>query len=107
MLLYISSQSTLKALGHTDTEVGLCIMARAALEKRGGGARAGCGDCQGEGGPSQICDVHVYMFFFVEEGDGVLCVHMCTYGWREVGWVVVGDQPNYTWLIQSNRSGPK
>lgn len=24
----------------------------------------------------------------------------------EGGWLVVGDQPNYTWLIQSNRSGP-
>lgn len=55
MPLYISSQSTLKALGHIDTEAGLCIMARAALEKRveggeGGGDRAGWGDCEDEGG---------------------------------------------------------
>jgi len=41
MPLYISSQSTLKALGHIDTEAGLCIMARAALEKEGGGAGGG------------------------------------------------------------------
>lgn len=54
MPLYISSQSTLKALGHIDTEAGLCIMARAALEKRVGWGgdedRAGWGDCEDEGG---------------------------------------------------------
>lgn len=78
-------------------------MARAALEKRveggeGGGDRAGWGDCKDEGGFAWICDVHV----FQEEGVGV-----CRAGVG--GWVVlaVGDQPNYTWLIQSNRSGPK
>lgn len=35
MLLYISSKSTLKALGYIDTEAGLCIMARAALGRKG------------------------------------------------------------------------
>lgn len=74
MLLYISSQSTLKALGHIDTEAGLCIMARAALEKKGGGAGAGAGwgDCEDEGGRSQICVVYVHVFW--EEGDGEVCV---------------------------------
>lgn len=43
MPLYISSQSTLKALGHIDTEAGLCIMARAALEKRMEGLGTGQG----------------------------------------------------------------
>lgn len=37
MPLYISSQSTLKARGHIDTEAGLCIMAGAALEEGVGG----------------------------------------------------------------------
>ena len=36
-------------------------------------------------------------------GWGNVCVCVCRGG----GWVVMGDQPNYTWLIQSNRSGPK
>lgn len=102
MLLYISSQSTLKALGHTDTEVGLCIMARAALEKRGGGARAGCGDCQGEGGPSQICDVHVYVFgvFFRGRGGwGVVCAYV--YIWVEGGWVGGGGGSAKLHLVNS------
>lgn len=105
MLLYISSKSTLKALGYIDTEAGLCIMARAALEKRGGGAeaRAGWGDCQDEGGRLRIGVVHVHV---LERGMGrcvsIGVVHLSVEG----GWLVVGDQPNYTWLIQSNRSGP-
>lgn len=72
MLLYISSKSTLKALDYIDTEAGLCIMARAALEKRGGGAeaRAGWGDCQDEGGCSQIGVVHVLV---LERGRGGVC----------------------------------
>lgn len=89
-------------------------MARAALEERGGGAeaRAGWGDCQDEGGRSRIGVVHV-----LEKGGGrggrvsIGVVHLGAEG----GWLVVvvvwwwcggGDQPNYTWLIQSNRSGP-
>lgn len=69
MLLYISGKSTLKALGYIDTEAELCIMARAALEERGGGAeaRAGWGDCQDEGGRSRIGVVHVRV---LERGEG-------------------------------------
>lgn len=41
-------------------------MARAALEKKGGGAGAGVGagwgDCEDEGGRSQICVVYVHVF---------------------------------------------
>lgn len=33
------------------------------------------------------------------------CTCVCRGGGRVM--VVVVDQPNYTWLIQSNRSGPK
>lgn len=81
MPLYISSQSTLKALGHIDTEAGLCIMARAALERVEG---PGWG---GGGGPR-------------------VALHRACVGGAG-GEVVVADQPNYTWLIHSNRSGPK
>lgn len=38
----------------------------------------------------------------------LVCVRACV--WGRVGMGVDGsggDQPNYTWLIQSNRSGPK
>lgn len=55
---------------------------------------SGWGDCEDEGGRSQICAVHVPVFW----GGGM---------GRRVCVCVVGDQPNYTWLIQSNRSGPK
>lgn len=50
-------------------------MARAALEKRGGGAeaRAGWGDCQDEGRRLRIGVVHVCVCF--GKGDGEVCVH--------------------------------
>lgn len=77
MPLYISSQSTLKALGHIDTEAGLCIMARAALEKRGGGAGArggvGWGDCEDEGEGVRGSVLCVCMCFG-RRGDGEVCV---------------------------------
>lgn len=63
MPLYISSQSTLKALGHIDTEAGLCIMARAALEGRVEGPVGGTG-WSGGGGVGVV---------FWEQGDGALC----------------------------------
>lgn len=85
MPLYISSQSTLKALGHIDTEAGLCIMARAALEKRveglgTGWGGVGWGDCKDEGGCVCVCvDLCCVCACFGRRGRGTgrcVCVLM-------------------------------
>lgn len=39
-------------------------------------------------------------------GEGVHRSGACRCGGRVVSGGGGGDQPNYTWLIQSNRSGP-
>lgn len=82
MPLYISSQSTLKALGHIDTEAGLCIMARAALEKRveGGGG----GGETGRGG--EIARMR--------EGSRESVMSMC---FRRRGWGCVGLESEAGW----------
>lgn len=85
-------------------------MARAALEKRVEGPGTGRGGEIARMREGARGSVLCMCMSFGKRGMG-RCVCVCVRVGVEGGWVavvvVVGDQPNYTWLIQSNRSGPK